>query len=56
MARTLPSRYRYHLFFIGILLMSASGFIQRYAGTGLAFTAACVVLGFLLFVASIALP
>ena len=52
----MPVKYRFPLFFLGIALMSVSGFLQKYARTGLAFTVTCVVIGFLLFVISIALP
>ena len=54
--RILPTRYRYPLFFIGILMMSSAGFIYRYARIGTGATAAMVAAGFLLFVLSLALP
>lgn len=54
--KILPTKYRYLLFFLGIVIMSISGFIQKYAKTGLEFTIACVAIGFILFMASIVLP
>ena len=54
--RILPTRYRYPIFFVGLVMMALSGFIQKYAGTGLGLTIALVSVGFVLFVASLALP
>ncbi len=56
MADILPTKYRYPMFFLGIAIMSVSGFVQRYAKTGPGFTVVCVAAGFILFVASVAIP
>ncbi|MDE1870894.1 MAG: hypothetical protein KGI06_01500 [Candidatus Micrarchaeota archaeon] len=56
MAKIIPTKYRYPMFFAGITIMAAAGFADRYAHLGLGLTATCAAAGFLLFVASIALP
>lgn len=52
----LESRYRYPIFFVGLLLMEAAGFLFRYAGLGLRGTEALVVMGFVLFLLSLIMP
>lgn len=54
--KILPSKYRYHLFFIGVMSMCAAGFFQKYLKMGEPLVITLVGAGFLLFVASIALP
>ncbi len=54
--RIIQTRHRYPLFFIGILMMSAAGFLYRYLGVSVGVTAALVGTGFAIFVLSIALP
>jgi hypothetical protein len=56
MVKILPAKYRYPMFFIGIMILSIAGFANRYAGLGLNPTAVVAAIGFALFVASIALP
>lgn len=56
MGRFIPSKYRYPMFFVGIAIMSIAGFVQRYAKTKPEFTVISVAVGFVLFVASVAVP
>lgn len=49
-----PDRYRYPLFFIGLLLMIASAFLYKYNILTLEVEEVLVVIGTILFVFSIA--
>ncbi len=53
MLKILPGRFRYPLFFLGILLMEIAGILYKAVDLGEARTAGIVVAGFLLFAASI---
>ncbi len=54
--KVIQARYRYPLFFIGMLMMSIAGFLYRYLKISVGATAAVVGIGFVIFVLSIALP
>ncbi len=56
MSNLLQTKYRYHVFFVGVFLMTISGFLYKYSILSADLAAASVVLGFLIFVASIAIP
>lgn len=49
-----PDRYRYPLFFIGLLLMIASAFLYKFGFLTLEFEEILIVIGAVLFVFSIA--
>jgi hypothetical protein len=53
MLKILPSRYRYPLFFLGILLMEIAGVLYRVIDLGKTSTVGMVLAGFILFAASI---
>ncbi len=53
MKRLIPTKYRYPVFFLGLLLLSSSGFVYRYVAPPVQFVEAMALLGFALFVASI---
>lgn len=56
MRRILPQAIRYPLFFTGMMLMISAGFANRYIHSfGLFDTAITVAIGFILFMASVAL-
>ena len=54
--KIIQTRYRYPLFFIGLLMMSIAGFLYRYLRISVGATAIIVGIGFVIFVLSIALP
>lgn len=56
MAKILPAKYRYPIFFAGVMLMSVAGFVHEVVGRVPAITATLVALGFVLFTASFAIP
>ncbi len=56
MRKILPSRYRYPMFFLGFVIISAAGLLSKYAGLKLEPTAILVAIGFLIFLFSIVLP
>ncbi|MDE1822699.1 MAG: hypothetical protein KGI00_03560 [Candidatus Micrarchaeota archaeon] len=56
MAKILPARLRYPLFFSGLLMMEISGFLLKYAHLSAGYSEITVTLGFLLFVASVLVP
>ncbi len=51
----MPSKYRYPLFFLGIMLIDASGFLYKYLHTTLLQTEILVAIGFFMFLISIVL-
>ncbi len=53
---TLRPKFRYPVFFTGILLMEISGFLLRYAHLQAAYSELLVILGFLILLASLLLP
>ncbi len=55
MKRFVPPRLRYPLFFVGLLIIIASGFLNKYAGMPIGAVEVSVVVGFALFLASIVL-
>ncbi len=56
MRRLLPQALRYPLFFIGLMLMVAAGFANRYVPSFTpAYTVATVSVGFIVFLISIVL-
>ena len=55
MKRLMPSKYRYPLFFLGIMIIDVSGFLYKYLHATLLQTEISVVIGFFLFLASIVL-
>ena len=53
MARILPSRFRYPLFFLGLFIMELSGFLFKFLNLALSGVEVMIVAGFLIFAFSI---
>ncbi|MGC8561657.1 MAG: hypothetical protein ACP5UZ_00180 [Thermoplasmata archaeon] len=53
MLKILPSRYRYPLFFLGILLMEIAGVLYKVTDLGEGGTEVLIIVGFLTFAFSI---
>ncbi len=53
MMKILPSRYRYPLFFFGILLMEMAGVLYKLTDLGKTGTEGIVIVGFIIFASSI---
>jgi hypothetical protein len=53
MLKILPSRYRYPLFFLGILLMEMAGVLYKAINLGTPGTEGLIIAGFLIFAFSI---
>lgn len=53
MLKVLPSRYRYPLFFFGILLVELAGLLYKFVDLGKTGTEGMVIAGFILFAFSI---
>ncbi|MDA8055814.1 MAG: hypothetical protein M0Z77_09260 [Thermoplasmatales archaeon] len=53
MSKILPSRFRYPLFFLGILLMETAGVLYKLIDLGKTSAETMVIIGFLVFAFSI---
>jgi hypothetical protein len=55
MRRYIPARYRYPLFFIGLMMIITTGIIYKFIRIQMTMVEVSVVIGFLIFAASFAL-
>ncbi|MEM0155042.1 MAG: hypothetical protein QW597_00330 [Thermoplasmataceae archaeon] len=53
MIKILPSRFRYPLFFLGLLIMELSGLLLKFANLAFSGVEVMIAAGFLVFVFSI---